>query len=399
MPEQFQAAAPDPAFWRGRPVCVTGGSGFLGHHLVGQLLALRARVRVLALPPREAAAPWGGQAVECLHGDVRDAEVVGRATAGCDVVFHAAAVVAFSGRAVRAMDAVGREGTRNVLAAVGRRARVVHTSSVVAVGGSRTPEPLTEDSPFPADAPALAYVRSKRGAEALALEAAGRQDVVVVNPCFLVGPEDHGPTDMGRFCLRFWKGRLPLAFPGGLNVVDVRDVARGHILAAERGRPGRRYLLGGADCTFPALMAALAQAAGLRPRALPRLPAFLLGPLAAATTALGWLKGKPPYPSLGHARLSRRYWFARSDRAMQELGYRPRPLAETLADTYHWFRSRKDLRPRRLNAWWLRPLPEPAGTPVVLAAQVTVPTSDAAAARASAGVAEDAAPPAPAAPR
>jgi dihydroflavonol-4-reductase len=372
---------PDPAFWHGRPVCVTGGSGFLGQHLVEQLLALQARVRVLSLPPRADHPLLRRPAVEWVQGDVRDPSAVRRAVAGCELVFHTAAVVAFSGPALRAMDAVGLEGTRNVLAAAGRAARVVHTSSVVAVGGSRNGEPLSEDSPFPNDTLALPYVRSKRAAEALALEATGRQDAVVVNPCFLVGPADHGPTDMGRLCLRLWKGRLPLALPGGINVVDVRDVARGHILAAERGRSGRRYILGGQDCTFRRLQADLAAAAGLRPRGLPRLPGFLVRPLAAAATALSWLQGKPPSLSLQHARLSRYYWFARSDRARRELGYQARPLAECLADTYRWFCSRKDLRPRRLNAWWMRP--QPAAAAAVLAAQVSVPVEDPAATRAS----------------
>jgi dihydroflavonol-4-reductase len=360
----MEARSPDPASWRGRPVCVTGGSGFLGFHLVEQLRALGARVRILSLPP-EATHPLAGcSELECFWGDVRDAALVRRAVVSCEVIFHTAAVVAFSGPALRLMDSIGREGTRNVLAAAGQGTRIVHTSSIMAVGGTRTGEPLTEASPFPDATLKLAYVRAKRQAEALALEAADRQDVVVVNPAFLIGPRDYGPSEMGRFCLRFWKGRMPLALPGGINVVDVRDVALGHILAAERGRSGRRYILGGEDRTFAELMAALATVAGLRPRAVPRLPAFLLGPTAAVTTALAWLRGRPAYPSWQHARLGRYLWYARSVRARHELGYRPRPLAECLTDTYHWFQERNDLRRRWLNAWWMRQqsLPAPSAS-------------------------------------
>jgi dihydroflavonol-4-reductase len=349
----MNVSGPDPVWWRGRRVCVTGGSGFLGWHLVEQLRALGARVRLLALPPGAAHPLTGCPDVECFWGDVRDAALVRRAVAGCDVIFHTAAVVAFSGPALRLMDTVGREGTRNVLAA-GREARIVHTSSSMAVGGSCHPEPLTEDSPFLAETLALTYVRSKRQTEALALEASGRQDVVIVNPSFLIGPQDYGPSELGRFCLRFWKGRIPLALPGGINVVDVRDAARGHILAAEHGKSGRRYLLGGEDRTFVQLMAELAQVAGLRLRVLLRLPPFLLGPVAASATVLAWLRRRPPYPSLQQARLGRYYWFVRSDRARRELGYQPRPLAECLTDTYRWFETRRTLRRCWFNAWWLR---------------------------------------------
>jgi dihydroflavonol-4-reductase len=363
---------PDPAFWRDRPVCITGGSGFLGYHLALELLALGARVRLLGLLPTKAHHPLLRQQrlVECLFGDVRDPALVREATAGCDVIFHSAAIVAFTGKALRQMSTVNLDGTRNVLAAAGPGTRVVHISSIVTVGGSRLGESLTEDSPFPSETLAIAYVRSKRAAEELALEASGRRDVVVTNPGFLVGPHDYGPTDMGRYCLRFWKGRLPLALPGGLCLADVRDVACGQLLAAERGKSGRRYLLGGANWTFPQLMRALAQAAGLRPPSVARLPAWLLTPLAVGATGLAWLLGGPPYPSLQHARLSRYYWYARWDRAVAELGYHPRPLAVSLADSYQWFCSRKNMRPRGIFKRWVCPVPPVAGGSRVIEAQL-----------------------------
>ena len=130
-------------------------------------------------------------------------------------------------------------GTRHVLEAAGG-ARVVHTSSVVAVGASRSGRIFDEEASFPLAGLRVPYVCAKRAAEELALQAAaGGTDVVVVNPGYLVGPEDHEPSAMGRFCVRAWKGRMILAAPGGYNFVDVRDVAAGHLLAAERGRSGR----------------------------------------------------------------------------------------------------------------------------------------------------------------
>jgi dihydroflavonol-4-reductase len=377
MSDRFSAYAnadgqlPDPASWQDRDVCVTGGGGFLGYHLVEQLLALGARVRVLALAPPDSHPLRSQSRVECFFGDVRDRALVQRAVAGCQVILHTAAVVGLSGPALRDMHAIGVEGTRNVLAAAGYGARIVHTSSIVAVGGTRRGAALAEDNPFPPETLGIAYVRAKRAAEEVALAAAGCQDVVVVNPGYLVGPQDYGPTEMGRFCLRVWKGRLPVAVPGGINVVDVRDVARGHLLAAEHGVAGRRYILGGEDCTWAALMRLLAQVAGLRPRWLPRLPSWLLRPVAAAATGLAWTTGKQPYPSFQHVRLGRFFWFARSDRATRELGYRPRPLLASLADTYLWFRARARWQLRRLNAWWMRPAAE---TPAVLAGRIAAAT-------------------------
>lgn len=345
---------PDPRFWAGKSVCVTGGTGFLGYHLVTQLLELGADVRVLALRP-SGNHPIEAAAVRAFYGDVRDAALVRRAVTSCAVVFHAAGPVVVCGGTLACLHDVHVEGTRNVLEAADT-ARVVHTSSLVAIAAARPGVPVTEETPFNLDGVKLPYVHAKRAAEALALEAAGRgRDVVVVNPGYLVGPEDHEHSVMGRFCGRFWKGRLPLVPPGGFNLVDVRDVAAGHLLAAEHGRPGRRYLLGGEDHTFPSLMRLLAEVAGLRPRALPRFRWWGLAVLAVLAEGRSWLLGKEPFPSFGHVRLNRHHWFCRSDRAARELGYAPRPLVQALADTYRWYQGRGALPLRGLSRWWMRP--------------------------------------------
>jgi dihydroflavonol-4-reductase len=346
---------PEKTAWAGRRVCVTGGTGFLGLHLVRRLLELGADVGVHALPPRSEH-PVLGLPVRHEFGDIRDPQSVRRAVAGSDVVFHAAGLVAVSGPAVRLMHEVHEAGTRNVLAAAGPGVRVVHTSSLVAVGSSTGRDPVTEDSPFNLDGCRLEYVQAKRNAERLALAAAELgSDVVVVNPAYLVGPDDTEGSVMGRLCARFWKGRLPLSPPGGFNLVDVRDVADGHLLAAERGRSGRRYLLGGEDHDFPSLLRLLAEVAGFRPRWLPRLGTFGLAVLAALAEGRAKLSGKEPYPSFGHVRLNRHRWFCNSDRARAELGYHARPVRESLADAHRWFVAQERPRLRRLNRWWLRP--------------------------------------------
>jgi dihydroflavonol-4-reductase len=347
---------PNPGFWADRPVCVTGGTGFLGYHIVRQLLALRARVRVFALPLTPDHPLQRECRVECLAGDIRDPEAVRRATAGCAVIFHTAGIVADWGPVLQQMHSVHVNGTRTVLETAPRDARIVHTSSIVAVGATRHPEPLSEDSPFGLNRLRVDYVHAKRAAEQVALGAGLLgQKVVVVNPGYLVGPEDHARSAMGHFCTRFWRGRLPVAPAGGLNLVDVRDVARGHLLAAEHGRPGQRYILGGENRSFHEFLALLAEVAGMRPRGIVPLSRWTMMALAGLSTWAAWMGGTAPFPSLQQARLSHYYWFCRSDRAVRELGYRSRPLADTLADTYRWWLAQGKLRLRGANQWWMRP--------------------------------------------
>lgn len=344
------AAPPDPSpFWRGTPVCVLGGSGFLGSHLVRRLLAAGARVRTLSLPPA-GSAPAG---VDALQGDVRDPAALRAAVAGARVVFNAAGPVAVGPAAAAVLDS-HRDGVRRALDALPDGARLVHTSSIVAVGATPDGRVLDEDSPFEPAGLRVGYVHAKRAAEAEALAARGR-DVVAVNPGYLFGPDDPGPSVMGRFCVKAWRGRVPFALPGGLNGVDVRDVADGHLLAAEHGRAGRRYVLGGENATGRALLAGLTAAAGYRPRWLARIPGGLLTAIAVCAEGRGRLVGKEPFPSLEHARLNRLFWFVSSARAAAELGYRPRPLADTLADAFIWHAARTRLAPKGFQRWWLRP--------------------------------------------
>jgi dihydroflavonol-4-reductase len=344
---------PDRSFWRGRRVCVTGGTGFLGTHLVGQLRGLGAAVRVFALPPPLNHPLRRLPDVECAWGNLLDPAAVRRAVAGRDVIFHTAGTVAVWGPALHRMHAIHRDGTRHVLAACDPGARLVHTSSIVAVGASTDGEPLTEDSAFNLRDLAIDYVHAKYAAEAEAL--ASGLDVVVTNPGYLVGPDDPEGSVMGRLCARVWKGRLPVAPPGGFNLVDVRDVAAGHLLAAERGRGGRRYVLGGMNLSLRQFLRLLADAAGLHPRALPQVPLWALRVVALLAEGRARLTGREPYPSFQHARLNSWYWYVRSDRARDELGYRPRPLTDTLADAYRWYAAAGRVPLRGLRRWWMRP--------------------------------------------
>ncbi|HEV3122597.1 MAG TPA: NAD-dependent epimerase/dehydratase family protein [Isosphaeraceae bacterium] len=347
---------PSPRFWTGKRVCVTGGTGLLGYQLVEQLLELGARVRVLALPPTEPHPILKQQSVAKIFADVRDIRVVQQAVADCDVVFHTAGIVAMWRSERETMWDVHVEGTRNVLKAARPDARVVHTSSSVTLGGSQVPEERDEESQFELHGLRVGYVHAKRASERLALEAAlAGQDVVVTNPAYMVGPGDHGRSVMGRFCTRFWKGRVLVIPPGGFSLVDVRDSARGHLLAAEHGQRGRQYILGGENHTFGQFIGLLAEAGGLSPRQLPEIPRWALLVLATISEARAKVRRKEPYPSYQHVELSRYFWYYRSDRAALELGYHFRPLSACLYDTYRWYFSLGELGLRRLNRWWMRP--------------------------------------------
>ena len=336
------------AFWAGKRVVVTGGTGFLGQHLVQQLRQVGAVVSVLDLHP----GPWDDVPTHICN--VLDEAGVRRVIAGSEIVFHTAGTVAIWGKGLQTMHLIHCQGTRNVLKAA-RFARVVHTSSLVAVGASRDTTPVTEDTPFNLGDIGIAYITAKRAAEEIALQAAGQgQDVVVVNPAYMIGPQDNSRSITGRYCKRFWSGRVIAATPGGLNLVDVRDVARGHLLAAERGQSGRRYILGGEDHTSRSLLALMAQVAHMRPRWIPQIPLVGLTAIACLAELRGWLTAREPYPSLAHVRLNRWNFFCKSTRACQELGYTSRPLSDCLRDTYNWHRAHGLKGPRNILRWWLR---------------------------------------------
>jgi dihydroflavonol-4-reductase len=344
---------PDPAYWAGRSVCVTGGTGFLGYHLVKVLDEVGVRVRVFALAPPPDHPVRRFPNVKIMPGDIRNLAAVRAAVAGCSVVIHAAGIVAVWGPAVAKMWPVHVDGTHNVLEAIDPGTRLIHTSSVVAVGASRSGDVLNEESPFNLGGVKLAYVQAKRAAEELALRS--NKDVVSVNPGYLIGPEDFEKSVMGKLCHRFWRGRAPLAPPGGLNLVDVRDVAIGHLLAAERGARGRRYILGGENLTYSQFLHQMAEIAGMRPRWLPRIPRPLFWLGALLNQARGRLRKKEPYPSLAHARLNRYFWFFSSERARRELGYEPRSVRDSLADAHAWYAEREQFHIRGFNRWLLRP--------------------------------------------
>ena len=343
-------------FWRGKRVCVTGGTGFLGYHIVRLLLDRGSRVRVLALAASDDHPIRDHRQVEFIKGDVRDAIAMRRAGEACDVVFHTAGMVNARSSARDQMISSHRDGTEVALAATPNSAIFVHTSSIVTLGACRTPEVLNEESEFRLGHVRFHYMEAKRAAEEISLSAAANgRHVVITNPGYLVGPLDFGRSVMGRFCERSWKGRIPFTTPGGFNLVDVRDVANGHLLAAERGVSGRRYVMGGENRSMREFMTMLASSADLKPRAVPHVPIVALKAIAGLAEFRGWLSNKDAYPSWQHALLSSYYWYVDSSRACRELGYEARPLQECLQDSYQWHLDRGGMGLRGMNRWWMRP--------------------------------------------
>jgi dihydroflavonol-4-reductase len=328
-----------PGFWSGRPVAVTGATGFLGHHVATQLAERGARVVALVRPTsrrRHLTHPF----IRCAEFDLDDPASIARACRGCEVLFHVAGMVDFGGD-WQHVHRVNVEGTRHVLAAAraaGVR-RVVYTSSVVAVGAARRPLVLDESAAWNLENLRVAYITTKRRAEELALADPGLPEVVAVNPGCVVGPDDFSGSEFGTLARRFWRGKVPVHFGGGNNFVDVRDVADGHLRAAVHGRPGQRYILGGENRTFTAFFADLARVAP-RPIFRVRIPAAVGTAAAALYDYLRRGRRSRPYVTAGHARVLPLFFYYDSAKARRELGYRARPLRETLADAYRFWMGR-----------------------------------------------------------
>jgi dihydroflavonol-4-reductase len=319
-------------------VLVTGATGFLGHH-VARLLAERGeRVRVLV---RSSSARLDGLAVEQVSGDLRDAASLERATEGVETVYHVAADYRLWARDPREIYESNVTGTRNLLQAARNAgvARFVYTSTVATVAVPHAGSLPDEHTVTSVDQMIGHYKRSKWLAEQEAFAAArSGMPVVIVNPTTPVGPGDAKPTPTGRTLVDFLNGRMPAYVEAGLNWVPVEDAAAGHLLAAERGTAGERYILGGENLSLKQVFDMLA-AVSDRTAPRVRLPHALALVAGYADAAVSRVLGREPRVPLDGVRMARHSMFVDSGKARRELGFAPGPVAAALERAVRWYQA------------------------------------------------------------
>ncbi|MBI4308369.1 MAG: NAD-dependent epimerase/dehydratase family protein [Chloroflexi bacterium] len=330
---------------------VTGATGFIGGHVTRHLLDAGVAVRVL-VRPRSDTRLLEGLPVDVAWGDVADVESVRRAIEGCQAVYHGAALYAFWHPDPAAFHRTNVEGTRNVLEAALRAGvqRVVYTSTTAAVGLRPGGLPADEASDPQTSDLLGAYKRTKYLAEVEARQFAARGlPVVIVNPSAPVGWGDVKPTPTGRVVLDFLKGRMFAYLDTGLNLVDVEDVARGHLLAFEKGRPGERYILGNRNMALREVFQALATITG-RPAPKRRVSWRLALAIAYMDSFVeGTLLRQAPFLTVTEVRLARKPMYYDASRAVRELGLPQSPVERALEKAVDWFERQGYVRHRRLR--------------------------------------------------
>ena len=319
-------------------ILVTGATGFLGGHVARLLNAQGADLRLLVRPTSRQENLEGLRA-ERVMGDLRDPASLRAAVRGCQMVFHVAADYRLWARHPEELYRSNVEGTTNLLdlAAESGVERIVYTSTVGTIRPPDSGKLSDEDSPVSLEHMAGHYKRSKFLAEQVALERARRgAPVVIVNPTAPVGEADVKPTPTGKIILDFLRGRMPAYMDTGLNFVDVRAVAEAHLAAAERGRPGERYILGDRNMTLHELLQSLARITG-HPAPRLRVPYAVAYGVALVDTALARWTGRTPAAPLDGVRMARHKMFVRSEKASRGLGFCPGPVEGALERAVRWF--------------------------------------------------------------
>lgn len=320
---------------------VTGATGFVGS-AVARALARRGHALRLLARAGSDRRNLAGLDAEVVEGDLLRPETLAPAVGGCRYVVHVAADYRIWVPDPDRMLAANVEGTRALMRAAldAGVERVVYCSSVAALGLTKDGSPADEATPAHEDTIVGIYKKSKYRAEQAVL-GMGRDErlpVVVVNPSTPIGPRDIKPTPTGRMIADAASGRMPAYVDTGLNVVHVDDVGEGHALALERGRIGEKYILGGEDMTLAEILGIVAGLTGRRPPRL-RLPHGAVWPVAVASELIARGFGVEPMVTRDHLRMARKMMFFSSAKAMRELGYRPRPAREAIADAVAWFRE------------------------------------------------------------
>ena len=319
-----------------KPTLVTGASGFVGWHVARLLLESGHRVRALV----RASSTIPDLDVERVTGDLRDPASLTRAAEGCGLVFHVAADYRLWSKHPEELYESNVEGTRNMLSAAQTAGveRVVYTSTVGCIG---IPQNGIGDEKQPVSLHEMAgaYKRSKFLAEQAVLDFARKGlPVVIVNPTAPMGDHDFKPTPTGQIVRDFLAGAMPAYIDTGLNVVNVRDVALGHLLACEKGLVGERYILGSENLTLSQILRELARITGRKAPAI-KLPYAVAFAAGFFSTAWADFTGVPPRVPFEAVRMAKKKMWVSHEKAARELGYSPCPAASALKDAVAWFRK------------------------------------------------------------
>jgi dihydroflavonol-4-reductase len=320
-------------------VFLTGATGFVGSHVAQVYAEAGAQLRVLTRSSSNVAALEGLDA-EVVVGDLRDAASLRSAIEGCEAVVHVAADYRLWVRDPKAMYAANVDGTRELLR-LAREAgvrRVVYTSSVATMGFKRDGTIVNEDTPVSVADMIGHYKRSKFLGEQEAIRAArAGQEVMILNPTTPIGTADRKPTPTGQIIVDFLNRKFPAYVDTGLNLVDVGEVARMHMVALERGRPGERYILGGENLTLKQILDRMSSITGL-PSPTMKVPHAVAMAFAFFDENItGRLRGKEPRATVEAVRMGKKMMFATSAKAERELGFKVLPVYAALRTAIEWF--------------------------------------------------------------
>jgi dihydroflavonol-4-reductase len=327
---------------------VTGSTGFLGSSVLRELINDGRQVKAL-IRKGTSKKNIAGLDVEISYGDLRDIESIRSALNGCDILYHVAAYYSLWDRDKQLSHEINVKGTRNILRAAKEKdlKKIVYTSTVGCIGINEDTTPATENTFFNKNTLSNDYKKSKYLAEQVALEfARGGLPVVIVNPSTPVGPRDIKPTPTGKIILDFMNREMPAYLDTGLNLIDVKDCARGHILAELKGIPGERYILGNQNMTLLEILTTLEKITGLK---APRIKM----PFWVALSA-GWacemvsnhLTGKPPAIPLAGVKMAKYFMYFDSSKAVKKLGLAQNPVENALRQSVEWFKDNNYLTSR-----------------------------------------------------
>jgi dihydroflavonol-4-reductase len=320
---------------------ITGSTGFLGSAIIRELLDDGREVKALI---REGTSTENieGLDIEIAYGDLRDIESIRSALNDCNFLYHAAAYYSLWALEKQLIYEINVEGTRNILRAAEEKGleKIVYTSTVGCIGLNDDTTPATEDTFFNTNTLSNDYKKSKYQAEQVALEfARSGLPVVIVNPSTPVGPRDIKPTPTGKIILDFLNRKIPAYLDTGLNLIDVKDCARGHILAEKNGIPGERYILGNQNMSLFDILFTLEEITGLK---APRIKM----PFWVALSA-GWacemvsnhITLKPPVVPLAGVKMAKYFMYFDSSKAINNLGLAQNPVENALRQSVDWFKE------------------------------------------------------------